>query len=66
MSTLTEPFWVVVALGLIAFGWIVVTINGRRPVQMKFKGLGLDISITPCASGCKERVYETSENQPNN
>lgn len=44
---LAQAGWIGLALLFIALGWVVVVANGRRPAVIKFKGLGLDISVTP-------------------
>lgn len=41
---------VIVPVAVIALlvGWLFIVAYGRRPVRIRFKGLGLEVSLNPC------------------
>lgn len=52
----------VIALLIVMVGWLFIAVNGKRPVNVHIKGLGVDILISPCSvNGQKESAV--AENQ---
>lgn len=48
MDTILPAILVPLALLLCLVGWLLVICNGQRSMRLRFKGLGVEINISPC------------------
>lgn len=55
---------VLVALFCVMIGWLAVLANGRRPVAIHVKGLGVDVRVSPCAKTCEECTSDERTSVP--
>lgn len=60
MDALSYPALAIATVLILILGWLALVVNGKRPVRITFKGLGLDVKVTPCSSGgqCLEEQNE--------